>query len=160
MTEYADRLNQLEDYPKQIKGALIAAEGDRQVADLLGVIDANARVVAGHRKMGLSEIPDRVMGHRYSLKPKGGKYVRSYNFSTLLSKLMDGTGMKLLDLLIYLRDKDALRFSWQWTNLGEVIREYNIEITKTNRPILDGDSADIGEDWKDGAPGFTRIEEG
>lgn len=160
MTEYNTRLDELERYPVRVRDALIAAEGDEEVTDLLGVLDSNTRIIASTRKLALSEIPDEVAGTRYTMAPKGGKYERSYNFSTLLSKLMDATGMKLLELLIYLREEDALRFSWQWTNLTKILRRYNVDVHTRNRAIEDGDLADIGQKWKDGSPGFTRIEEG
>ena len=159
MYSYDNALDELEEYPKRVKLALFLAENDEEVTDLLGVLDSNKRLVEGHRKLAVSEIPDKVTGTRYVMAPKGGKYDRTYNFSTLLSKLMDGTGMKLLDLMIYLRKRDALRFSWQWTNLNKVIREYNIDLLTSSQPVEDGDSADIGQKWKDGTPGFTHIEE-
>ncbi len=159
MTEYNTRLNELERYPAFVKDALFAAHGDEQLADLLGVIDANTRQVNVHRKIAFSEIPEVVTGSRYTMRPKPGKYDRTYNFSTLLSKLMDGTGYKLLDLLIYLRERDVLRFSWQWTNLTKMAREYDVDLLTSSRPIEDGDPADVGQKWKDGTPGFTRIEE-
>ena len=160
MYSYDSALDELEEYPKRVKLALSLAENDEETTDLLGVLDSNKRIVEGHRKLALSEIPNEVTGRRYEMAPKGGKHERSYNFSTLLSKLMDGTGMKLLELLIYLRERDVIRITWQWTNLTKVIREYNIElITTTGGLVTDGDSADVGQRWKDGYPGFTRIEE-
>ncbi len=159
MTEYNTRLDVLEAYPAAVKAAVVAAQGDEDLTDLLGVIDANKRIVESHRKSALSEVPDITVGHRYSMRPKPGKYDRTYNFSTLLSKLMDGTGMKLLELMIYLRERDALRFSWQWTNINKVIREFDIDMITSSKPVEDGDTADVGQQWKDGTPGFTRIEE-
>ncbi len=159
--EYKARLDALEEYPTIVKDTLFAADGDEQLADLLGVLDRNTRMVSAERKIALSEIPDEVTGSRYTMALKGGKYDRSYNFSTLLSKLMDGTGLKLLELLIYLREQDVLRISWQWTNLTKIAREYNVELTiqSGGLPVVDGDNADVGQKWKDGSPGFTRIEE-
>ncbi len=159
MTEYDRRLDALEGYPIAVKHAIISAHEDGQLTDLLGILDANNRQVASHRKDVLSEIPDYVTGKRYEMAPKGGRHERSYNFSTLLSKLMDGTGMKLLDLLIYLRERDVIRISWQWTNLVKVMREYNVDLVTTTAIVTDGDSADVGQRWKDGSPSFTRIEE-
>ena len=149
----------LEDYPTDVRETLVAAESDEQITDLLGVIESNARIVTGHRKTALSEIPEYVTGQRYEMAPKGGRHERSYNFSTLLSKLMDGTGYKLLDLLIYLRERDVLRFSWQWTNLTKMAREYDVDLLTSSKPVVDGDTADVGQHGKDGTPGFTHIEE-
>lgn len=160
MTEFITRLDALEHYPIEVKDALMVADGDEELADLLGVIESNTRMVSQHRKIALSEIPNEVHGQRYVMALKGGKFDRTYNFGTLLSKLMDATGMKLLDLLIFLRDRDVLRMAWQWTNLNKVIREYDVNVVITRgSSVTDGDSADIGEEWKDGSPGFTRIEE-
>lgn len=155
---FYQRLDHEAGYASRVSQLVMDAEDEAQLVDLLEVITTNASLTAATKKDTLVELENETEGHRYMMS-RGGKNERTYNWTTLLSKFMDATTFRLLDLLVYLRQEDIIRISWQWSNLQNAARRFDVDLVIANREITDGDSADVGLNWVTGSPKFTKKEE-
>jgi hypothetical protein len=156
MYSWETLLDQLTGYPAVVKRAIMAADGDERLVDVLGIVTDGERLVREQKRMALSELEDHVDGKRYLMK-RPGSWSRTYNFSSLLSKLMDATSLPLLDLLLLLRNQDVIRITFQWSKLQRFAAQHNVALVIDSGEVTEGDASDVGQVWKVGSPKFDLI---
>jgi len=142
-------------YPQAVKLAITHSE-DRLV-DVIGQVHSNQARIREMKKHAISEIGDGEQGKRWKAEV-GGSYKRSYNTSSLLAKLQEGT-TGLAATLQFLLQAGVIKITWNWTPLKKLIRERN-DIKIIKREVADGDPEyDIGEYWDPSNPTYKPIEE-
>jgi len=155
---WEQELNLLAAYPAAAKRALLDAQSEADLVDLLGVLHGNRQRVWDLIKSGSNELEPGTSGHRYVME-QGQVAKRSYNDSALLRKFQDAFGDSLLNTIQILRGHGVIRLYWSWTALKKTIRLYDIPVTVVQHEISDGDpDADIGEVWDRGSAAFKPIE--
>ena len=121
---------------------------DDDLLDVIGDTEVVIRLLRGFVGMLKSELPDKAATPRY--REAGGRSAaRSYNTDRILANVItviDGADM--VSVLRYLRDRDALRLTWRWTELKGVYESLDLPMTIVRHEIEDGDpDADVGEVW-------------
>ncbi len=121
---------------------------DPDLLDVIGDTEVVIRLLRDFVGMLKSELPDKAATPRY--REAGGRSAaRSYNTDRILANVItviDGADM--VSVLRYLRDRDALRLTWRWTELKGVYESLDLPMTIVRHEIEDGDpDADVGEVW-------------
>ncbi len=86
-------------------------------------------------------------GERWEVKPTYTTQ-RTYNTQRIIADLTDsleamtGTEMSAGKLLLLLKERDALRFNWQWSNLKGMFRAFGVTLV-TGEDELDDDAVDL-----------------
>lgn len=116
---------------------------DEETADYLGRLDKVIRTLSAHRRLIMDEVPGPLPGRDYRIIERR-ESTRSYNTSALLRSFAK-EDVTIEELVA----SDALRLSWQWTNLRAVANAYDIGLRIAGHEVTDGDEADhVGEVWK------------
>ncbi len=120
---------------------------DPDLLDVIGDTEVVIRMLRDFVGMLKSELPDKAATPRY--REAGGRSAaRSYNTDRILAKVAEDIGGSTVEVLRYLRDQDAVRLTWRWTELKGVFQALDIPMTITSHEIVDGDlDADVGEVW-------------
>ena len=120
---------------------------DPDLLDVIGDTEVVIRMLRDFVGMLKSELPDKAATPRY--REAGGRSAaRSYNTDRILAKVASDVGGTIAEVLRYLRDKDALRLTWRWTELKGVYETLDLPMTIVRHEIEDGDpDADVGEVW-------------
>lgn len=80
------------------------------------------------------------VGQQYELVPQF-KNIYSYNTQALLVGLIPEGGT-VMDALRRALDFDAVRLQWQWTNLGNLLHEFEVPLRMEYREVSDLDGSD------------------
>jgi hypothetical protein len=113
---------------------------DSELADVVADLQTAERTLAECRRMLLSELTGPISGRRYRIvETRQAK--RSYNTSGLLAAF---GGFGALPELVA---QDAVRISWQWTNLQRAAQREDVTLSVAQHEIDDGDEALVGETW-------------
>jgi len=141
--------------------ALIENADDRELIDVLAEVRNTETDLAGQRRTAMSEVPAGAQGSEYWVS-QGRQADRTYNDSQILLKISDAWDVSPLEAIGRLMSNGTLTLGWKWQpkkgqGLKELIHELDLEITTAQHEIETGDSADIGERWKDNTPAFKRL---
>lgn len=150
----------LEQYPAQVREALLGADGIGEVIDILGTVHSNRQQVWTHFKGAVVELEPGEAGDRFRYEA-GRQADRSYNTPSLLAKIATALGDRpLIDVLQFLVNSDVLRLTWRWTSLKRLAEELDLTLSIAKHEITDGDvDADIGERWKTASASFVPVDE-
>ena len=113
-------------------------------ADWLGRLDRIMRDLRAKRRTVSDELDGPVTGTEYQVK-ESRSASRSYNTARILADFAQA-GWDLHDL----RNHDAVRLSWRWTELQRAYRKANVDLTVAHREVEDeGDIEEppVGEVW-------------
>ena len=157
-----DAIAALRAMPFTARRALMTAESDEQLIDVLAVLNDTTAQLGEIKRRSISEIdtdagPKRNVaeGNEYQMKA-GRKAVRSYNTTSLLLDLSDAMKVSMLEALQILVDEGVLRMSWQWMKLKAYAYELETELRIAPREIEDGDPTfHVGEAWTTTSASFT-----
>lgn len=153
-----------------VKALVKQPPNDTELADVIGTMDRAERMLKETRLSWervvheLEPIPvtDRkrqpkrqstrerapvAQGGRYELVPKT-KTVRSYNFPAVVTDVQRVTEWETLRTLLELNRADALRFSFQWTNLKKFLSQHRVPLRLAYVEVSDDDGSDgfmVGE---------------
>ena len=120
---------------------------DEDLVDLAGECKSLESRLAEHRRLLLSEVAGDVTGQHWSLE-QGRVAKRTYNDDKILSDLLSATETPdLLALLLMLRDKDVVRFQWQWSKLKRLLEDWQLGLRVKAGEVESGDEEMIGEVW-------------
>ncbi len=112
--------------------------------DELGRIDKIIRDLTLIRKTSLAELEGPVSGSAYRVTEQR-KAKRSYNAAAIFASFHDA-GWGLQELM----DADAVRITWQWTNLKAAAYSADVEMRIAGHEVEDEgeiDAAQVGEVW-------------
>ncbi len=112
--------------------------------DELGRIDKIIRDLSLIRKTSLAELSGPVTGSAYRVTEQR-KAKRSYNTAAILVAF----GKKDLPLMALVHG-DAVRLTWQWTKLRQMMHAADVDLVLTSREVEnlgDADAPMIGEVW-------------
>lgn len=152
--EHAKRILGLAQYPQQVKQAIMLAQGDGEMVDVLGTVNSVERHVGDQRRRAAAELEPGIEGDFWEFG-QGRIAKRSYNTTSLLNKFIRARDESLLGVIIWLIDNDILRVSWQWKKLQAAVNRYDISLSIAKHEIQDGDvKHDIGEVWGWGSPKY------
>jgi len=149
-----ETIDQLDEYPKLVKKAIMSAKNDEEMVDVLGTVMSVRRRVDAERRSAASEVTPTAAEHVFAGERHTVEVSRSAKrtFSTpALMKLMQENGLTLLDLLDY----NVLSISWRWTELKNFAerRAIKLNIVKNEIPEMgEADGPQVGEYWQDGNP--------
>ncbi len=121
---------------------------DDDLLDVIGDTEVVIRLLRGFVGMLKSELPDKAATPRY--REAGGRSAaRSYNTDRILARVAERIDApNTAALLRYLRERDAVRLSWRWTELKNLYEHLGLSMTIEPHEIEDGDpDADVGEVW-------------
>lgn len=152
-------LNEIESWPKRAKELILGADGEEALVDVLGQLNSAERGIGDERRRAAGEVVHGTSGERWAFE-QGRRAVRSFNNSSLLSKFMEAFESDPWHTLKQLIAADALRVSWQYTNLTRVAEKAGVQLSETNVAVADGDEHDIGAVWQDASPRYVPIEAG
>ena len=125
----------------------IIPSSDEDLVDLAGECKSLESRLAEHRRMLLSEVAGDVTGEHWSLE-QGRVAKRTYNDDRILSDLLSAADTNnLIDLLLILRDKDVVRFQWQWSKLKRLLEDWQLGLRIKAGEVESGDEEMIGEVW-------------
>jgi len=113
--------------------------------DELGRIDRLIRDLSGIKRDSLAELSGPVSGSAYRVTEQR-KAKRSYNTAAILVAF----GKKDLPLMALVH-ADAVRLTWQWTKLRQMMHGADVDLVLTSREVEDLGDADapmIGEVWE------------
>ena len=130
--------------------ALVAVhpDSDEQAVDLAGVCKGLESRLAERRRMLLSEVAGDVTTDDWALEQRRVAK-RTYNDDRILSELLNATEVpNLLDLLLILRDRDVVRFGWQWSKLKRLLEDWAVDLHVHAGEVMPGDDALVGEVWQ------------
>ena len=155
-----DRLNHIEHFPVLVKEAIIHAEGDAEMVDILGTVRAAETGMQSERKRADAEIPPNTKGDMFVME-QGRKATRSYNTPGLLGlfhkAMMHDT---LVTTISWLMANKVIKLTWSWTGLQKIIRVNGIGLRIAQHEVTDGDLEwDLGEVWGDAYPRYIRLKE-
>ncbi len=157
---FDDRLEEIAAFPQFVKATLLKADGEGQLVDALGTINATQSAIGSIKLNTAVEVEAETEGakYRYEQSQKG---MRSFNNGGMFLTLMVALDYKsLVNLLKFLMERDIVRLSWQWTKLEKLLRIRNITLRVASHEISEGDpDFDMGEYWKPGSQGYKRLEE-
>ena len=158
--ELQRRLAELEATPARVKEALLLAEGDEELVDVIGCVRSSISRMTDMRRQAENEIlPDqdlRVLAGSEYMVEVTRKADRSYNTPALM-KTFQANGITLGDLL----DANVLTLSWRWTELVRYMDRNELDMRKVASEIPnmgDPDGPHVGQIWKDGYPKWTLID--
>jgi hypothetical protein len=138
-----DALDRLEEACQEL--AATPYPPDAESADVIGRLANVSRIVNDYKRALLSELSGPTRGDRYQIL-ESNVADRSYNSARLIHSFHEA-GYGLTDLVA----RDAVRLSWQWTNLLRAARDARVDLTITQREIEDTGEIDgphIGEVWR------------
>jgi hypothetical protein len=119
------------------------------LADTVGELDRIIGRLRDYRTLLMSEIVSGDAGVAYrAVKIRSAD--RSYNTDKILVDIMRrlSASADLSHAVGYLRDADAVRLTWRWTELQQAARDLDLTLNVAKHQIEDGDpSAHVGEVW-------------
>jgi len=124
----------------------LPAPADSRVPDILGEVRALEVKLAEWRRSLRAETPD-VGGEKYKLETTR-KAVRSYNTAAILYAVNPDPGVALREL----RQYDAVRLQWRWSELKKFFSLTGRELRVVPREVLETGEIDapmVGEKWVD-----------
>jgi hypothetical protein len=119
------------------------------LVDTVGELDRIITRLKDHRASLMSEVAPGDIGAAY-WAAESRSATRSYNTDLLLLDVMRRlpAGADLSHAVGYLREADALRLSWRWTELQRVARDLDLTLSIAKHQIEGGDpAAHVGEVW-------------
>ena len=149
-----ETLDQLDEYPKLVKKAIMSAKNDEEMVDILGAVMSVRRRVDAERRSAASEVTPTAAEHVFAGERHTVEVSQTTkrSFSTpALMKLMQAKGFTLLDLL----DANVLTVSWRWTELKNFAERRSIKLTIAKKEIPelgDADGPQVGEYKEDRTP--------
>jgi hypothetical protein len=132
-----------------VSDAVSAAIRGDELVDTVGELDRLITRLRDYRSRLISEVASGDTGQTYRAV-ESRSATRSYNTGLLLLDVMRRlpAGADLSHAVGYLREADALRLSWRWTELQRVARDLDLTLSIAKHQIEDGDpSAHVGEVW-------------
>lgn len=155
--ELRTKVDMLGKYPAAVKDAIMTAESDEELLDVLGTVVASSRRVAEERRLAQTEVlptaaEGRKGGEDWSVEVlRAAK--RTYNTPALM-KTMQDNGITFIDLM----QANVMHVSWRWTDLKRYADQRGIkllihpsEVSTMGQP----DGKHIGEVWGEGSPKWT-----
>jgi len=140
---------------------LIQTADDGELVDVLAEVRETEKNISSQRRMAMAEVPAGSQGAEWWVS-QGRQAARSYNDSQILLKIAAAWDVSPLEAIGRLMNNGTMTLAWKWQpkkgqGLKELIQELDLEITTKQHEIEAGDSADIGEIWKDNSPEFKRL---
>jgi predicted NAD/FAD-binding protein len=120
-----------------------------ELVDTVGELDRLITQLRDYRALLMSEIASGDTGQTYrAIESRSA--TRSYNTDKLLLDVMRrlSAAADLSHAVGYLREADAVRLTWRWTELQRVARDLDLTLSIAKHQIEGGDPAThIGEVW-------------
>ena len=148
------KVDLLSKYPAAVKDAIMTAESDEELLDVLGTVVANTRRVSEERRLAQAEVlPTAAEGTKggedWAVEVKRAAK-RTMNTPAIM-KTMQDNGISFLDLM----QANVMSVSWRWTDLKRYADQRGIkliieahEVPSMGQP----DGSHIGEVWGEGSP--------
>ena len=154
--ELRTKVDLLAKYPAAVKEAILTAQSDEELLDVLGTVVANTRMVSEQRRLAQSEVLPTAhevtkSGELWSVEVRRAAK-RTYNTPAIL-KTMQDNGVSFLDLL----SANVMSVGWKWQNLTRYAEQRGIRLTTEGREVPemgDPEGSHIGEIWGDGSPSW------
>ena len=148
------KLDLLEMYPAAVKQAIMEAQSDTEMVDVLGTVASVTRRVNEQRRLATPEVvptsdEGELKGERHMVEVSRSA-TRSYNTAALMKTMQDG-GMTLMDLI----EMNVVNLSWRWTELKNFAHRRGMDLRMSKDSVLelgDIDGPHVGEVWKDSSP--------
>lgn len=155
--ELRTKVDLLAKYPAAVKDAIMTAESDEELLDVLGTVVATSRRVTEERRLAQAEVlptaaEGRKSGEDWSVEVLR-QARRTYNTPAIM-KTMQDNGISFLDLM----DANVMTVSWRWTDLKRYADQRGIKllIQPSEVPTMgQPDGKHIGEIWGEGSPKWT-----
>jgi len=152
--ELRTKVDMLGKYPAAVKDAIMTAEDEGELLDVLGTVVANTRRVSEERRLAQTEVlPTAAEGHKsgedWMVEVKR-QATRTMNTPALM-KTMQEHGISFLDLM----EANVMSVSWRWTDLKRYADQRGIKLLVEAHEVPtmgQPDGSHIGEIWKDGSP--------
>ena len=153
----ASKLDLLEKYPAAVKDAIMTAQDEGELVDVLGTLVGNTRRVNEERRLAQTEVLPTAaeglkVGDRYTVEVKRAAK-RTFNTPSIM-RIMQENGVSFLDLL----HAGVFTVSWRWTDLKRYaeMRGIKLIVEAHEVPAMgDPDNVQVGEVWGDGNPKWT-----
>lgn len=155
----ASKLDLLEKYPAAVKDAIMTAESETELVDVLGTIVGNTRRVTEERRLAQAEVLPTAQegmkrGDRHTVEVRRSAK-RTFSTPAIMT-IMQANGISFLDLL----NAGVFTISWRWTQLKQFAEARGIklvveahEVAAMGRP----DGEQVGEVWGDGNPSWRAL---
>ena len=153
------KLDLLEKYPAAVKDAIMTAENETELVDVLGTIVANSRRVTEERRMAQAEVLPTAaeglkVGQRHTVEVRRSAK-RTYSTPAIM-RLMQENGVSFLDML----DAGVFTVSWRWTQLKQYAEARGIKLVVEAHEVAamgDPKGEQVGEVWGDGNPAWKPV---
>ena len=153
------KLDLLEKYPAAVKDAIMTAQDESELVDVLGTIVANSRRVTEERRMAQAEVLPTAaeglkVGDRHTVEVRRAAK-RTYSTPAIM-KVMQANGVSFLDML----HAGVFTLSWRWTDLKRFAEMRGIKLVVEAHEVNamgEPDGEQVGEVWGDGNPAWKPV---